>query len=148
VAITASRNLAIEPLGANSTFDIQATNTSVFYAGSFVMYSSTTGYGVIPADTSGFLWGGICQRQVTGDTSATPVPRVEIVRGPMILRDYPVTGATAITDQGDQVYCTDNSTLDKSSTSNTKPVGEILRWNSATKCDVLLYAPEASRAMN
>lgn len=147
MAVTAAQNLSLEPQN-NSTFDIEATNTSVFYRGTFVMYSSTTGYAVVPADTSGFLWGGVCQRTVTGDTSASPVPKVEIVQGPMILRYFDVTGASAVTDQGDLVYCTDNFTLTKSSTSNTKAVGEIIKWYTSTKCDVKLYAPEVSRALN
>jgi hypothetical protein len=146
MAITYNRNLKLSPQAGAGELNGPATNTSVFYAGTFCMKSSTTGYVVIPADTSGFLWAGIVTRKVTGDTGASPVPKVEYLEGPVILHNYPVTGATAVTDNNDPVYCTDNSTLDKSSTSNTKPVGEILRWLSSTSCDVLLYSGAVSRA--
>ena len=148
MAITASRNLAWQTEPGSGTLNIEATNTTVFYRGGFYMLNTTTGYAAAPADTSGYLWLGICGRQVTGDTGASPVAKVEIITGPLILTYYPVTGASAITNQGTLVYVTDNATLTTSATSNTKAVGYILKWHVSTNCDVYILSPEASRALN
>ncbi len=146
MAITASRTLTTEPAPGSSIMDMEVTNAVQVYAGGFYMMSITTGYVVVPADTAAYVWLGIAQRNALGDTSATPPVKAQFTTGPTVLRNYPVTGVTAVTNQGDYVYCTDNSTLDVSATSNTKPVGSILKWYSGTTCDVQLFSPEVSRA--
>lgn len=146
MAITASRTLTVEPSPGSSIMDMEITNAVQVYAGGFYMMSTATGYVVVPADTANYIWLGIAQRNVLGDTTATPVPKAQISTGPMVLRNYPVTGASSVANQGTYVYCTDNSTLSTSATSNTKPVGQILKWITSTSCDVQLFAPEVSRA--
>lgn len=145
--LTADRNLQIEAMPGSGTRNVEATNGVTFMRGGLLATSSATGYAVKDADTANYDALGICSRHVVGDTSASPVPKVEVITGPLILRNYPVTGASAVTDQGDYVYATDDQTLTKTATANTKPRGEILKWISSTNCDVLIYAPEVSRAM-
>lgn len=145
--LTASRNLATQ---SGNSIDIRtgdAKNATTFYAGSFLMLDISTGYIEKAADTANFVWMGLCTRQKVGDTSTQPND-VEFVCGPLTLLNYAVTGASAVTNQGDFVYATDDQTLTTSSTSNTKAVGYIGKWNSSTLCDVVLFSPEASRALN
>jgi hypothetical protein len=146
MAITASRMLTLEPTTASSIMDIEVTNALQTYGGGFYFVDTATGYLVAPADTSTFKWAGIVQRNALGDTAASPKVKAQLTTGPMVLRNYPVTGTTAITNQFTYVYCTDNATLDINATSNTKPVGHVLKWYTGTTCDVQLYAPEVSRA--
>lgn len=145
--LTASRNLSLSPLAGGSILTGDATNATTFYRGGFVFLSTATGYIVKAADTANYIWRGVVGREMTGSTSTTPND-VEIITGPMVLNNYSVTGASAVTNQGTLVYATDDQTLTTSATSNTKAVGEIIKWLNGTKCDVLLYAPEASRALN
>lgn len=145
--LTASRNLSLSPLPGGSILTGDATNATAFYRGGFVFLSTATGYIVKAADTANYIWRGVVGREMTGSTSTTPND-VEIITGPMMLNNYAVTGASAVTHQGTLVYATDDQTLTTSATSNTKAVGEIVKWLNSTKCDVLLYAPEASRALN
>ena len=145
--LTASRSLSISQLAGSSILTGDATNAVTFYRGGFVFLSTSTGYIVKAADTANYIWRGIVGREMTGSTSTTPND-VEIITGPCILNDYAVTGASAVTNQGTLVYATDDQTLTTSATSNTKAVGEIVKWKTGTTCDVLLYAPEASRALN
>lgn len=145
--LTASRNLATQ---AGSSIDIRtgsAKNATTFYAGSFLMLDISTGYIEKAADTANFVWMGICGRQKVGDTSSEPND-VEIICGPITLLNYAVTGASAVTNQGDLVYATDDQTLTTSATSNTKAIGYIAKWLTSTSCDVVLFSPEASRALN
>jgi len=146
--IAYNRNLAIFQENAGGVGRGLAKNSTTFYAGTFVMLDIGTGYINNAADTANFVWAGIVQRKVTGDTSASPVPEVTYITGPMTLQNYDVTGASAVTNNGDLVYVTDNNTLTTSSTSNTKAIGCIDKWLVGTKCDVRLFAPEVSRAQN
>lgn len=144
--LTASRSLSTSPMAGSSILTGDATNATTFYRGGFLMLSTSTGYIVKAADTANYIWRGICGREMTGSTSATPND-VEIITGPTILNSYAVTGTTAVTNNGTLVYATDDQTLTITSTANTKAVGEIVKWLTGTSCDVLLYAPEASRAL-
>lgn len=145
--LTASRNISYSAETASGILTGDAKNATTFYRHSFLMLDTSTGYINKAADTANFIWRGLCGRQVTGDTSATPND-VEIVTGPLILNSYAVTGASAVTNQGTLVYATDDQTLTLTPTANTKAVGEVVKWLTGTSCDVLIYAPEASRGLN
>lgn len=144
--LTAERNLLIEAQPGSGTLNIEATNGTTFYRGGLLAINTGTGYAVKHADTSGLEWLGVCSRTVTGDTSATPPKKVEVITGPVILRNVAVSGTSAVTHQGDYVYATDDQTLTVSATSNTKPIGIVLKWHVSTTCDVLLFSPQESRA--
>jgi hypothetical protein len=122
----------------------QATNAVQFYAGGLVFLDRATGRVVKPADTATYEFLGLVKRNVLGDTSATPIPEVEVNTSGDTLQRVTVTGASAITDVGDRVYIasTDNpNDLTKTATTNTGPIGWITRWYSGTTCDVKLMTP-------
>lgn len=144
--LTASRTLRIEAEPGSGIITGQAKTATTFYAGSFVCLDITLGYISKAADTAAFVWQGLCTRQVVGDTTLTPVPEVEIVTGPFILRNYDVVGTSAVTHQGDLVYCLDDNILDLTSNSNMKAMGRIIRWRTGTKCDVYVFSPQESAA--
>lgn len=144
--LTVGRNLRIERLPSSGTITGLAKNSTTFYAGSFVCLDISTGYINKAADTANFVWQGLCVRQVAGDTTASPVPEVEIVTGNFILRNYDVVGTSAVTHQGDLVYCLDDNILDLTSSSNLKAMGRIIRWRTGTKCDVYVFTPQESAA--
>lgn len=144
--LTVGRNLRIEEQPGAQRLTGLAKTATTFYAGSFVALDDSTGYIVKAADTANFKWMGLCTRQVVGDTTLTPVPEVEILTGPFILRNYDVVGTSAVTHRGDYVYCLDDNILDLTSSSNMKPMGSILAWRTGTKCDILVFTPQESRA--
>jgi hypothetical protein len=146
--IAYNRNLAIFQENAGGVGRGLAKNATTFYAGTFVMLDISTGYINNAADTANFVWVGIVQRKVTGDTAASPVPEVTYITGPMTLQNYPVTGTSAVTHNGDLVYPSDNNTLTVSAASNIKAIGCIDKWLVGTSCDVRLFSPEVSRAQN
>lgn len=144
--LTAARTLRIEAEPGSGMLTGLAKDATQFYAGSFVCLDIGTGYINKAADTASFVWQGICQRSVLGATGSSPVPEVEIITGPLILRNYAVVGTSAVTHQGDLVYCLDDNVLDLTSSSNMKAVGRIIRWRVATLCDVYIFSPQESAA--
>jgi hypothetical protein len=113
------------------------------YDGALLGLSPSTGKAVLWSDTSGILFMGIAMRRAVGDANLT---EVSIDTAGLELRDVAVTGASAITDQGDKIYATDDNTFTKTPTANVGPIGYIKRWRTATKCDVQLYTPEEYQA--
>jgi len=95
-------------------------------------------FGMGCADAAGAL-----PLSVTGDTSATPPPQAVVDIGGKILEGVPVAGASTIADLMDHVYLgTDNLLADLTitPTTNTPPIGEIIKFHSATSFDVQLYS--------
>lgn len=144
--LTSARNLRIEALPSSGTITGLAKDATQFYAGSFVALDINLGYINKAADTANFVWQGMCVRSVLGAVGSTPVPEVEIVTGNFILRNYAVVGTSAVTHQGDLVYCLDDNILDLTSSSNMKAMGRIIRWRTGTKCDVYVFTPQESAA--
>ena len=62
-----------------------------------------------------------------------------VVRGGIVVR-WAVTGASAITDIGKQVYATDGQTMTLTAPSCGLPIGRVVNWISSTTCDVYLYS--------
>lgn len=125
---------------------IQAKNAVQFYAGSLTgIDTNASGRAARWADTAAFKFLGIANRQVLGNTSASPVPEVEVDMSGPILENVPVTGVTAVTDQGAKVYATSDNPgadLTLTPTTNVKAIGVIVRWRTSTRCDVKLFTPE------
>lgn len=73
----------------------------------------------------------------TDDEAITVVVDV----APKTLYGVPVGGASAITDEGDLVYCTTDNLDDLTTTapSNQEPIGYIEKFHNATTFDVRLY---------
>lgn len=125
--------------GEGTRLRMPGANANVFYAGAYVQVDRSTGLVNEAADTANFVGFGIVQRHVTGD-AASGSNEVEILAGPFRLIDVNVTGVDNINDIGDPVYATADDTLTLSSTSNTKPIGVVVRYyGSSTKCDVAVY---------
>lgn len=73
---------------------------------------------------------------LTGDSGGT---KFAVTRAGEIIKNYSVTGASAITDIGKAVYCTDGQTLTLTKPTAGKPIGHVVKWNTSTYCDVYLY---------
>lgn len=131
---------------ANNAY--QAANAVQFYAGSFVGLDVSTGRAVLWSDTANLRWLGMALRKVKGDTTATPIPEVEVNESGAILEKVSVTGVTGIGDQGAPVYATDDDTLTLTPTVNVKAVGRIVRFISGTSVDVELLTPAEYAALN
>lgn len=113
------------------------------------------------ADTAGMLWKGLCMGgstrnssanaggKVTGDTLASPPYEADVDESGSLLRAVPVAGASAQTDLDRLVYsASDNlrTDLTLTATTNVKPIGVIVRYNSATSFDVRLFTPAEYQA--
>lgn len=133
---------------------------------SFVVKNSTTIYegSLVQVDANGFLEGwdqggalvGILiggdttdAGAITGDTSASIPPEGRVDTSGVILMHVPVTGA-AQAYVGDLVYCTtDNPAADLTRTDpgvGAEPVGWMVRYRSASDCDVQLFTPAEFKA--
>lgn len=126
---------------------VPAVNGDVLYAGALIGIDSA-GYAAPWADTSNYNFAGVCMKQVTGDTSASPVPEANVNTSGMILKKVTVTGASGQTDVGVLVYASDDNTFDLSATSNVKAVGRISRYYQSTTCDVDLFTPTEYLGLN
>lgn len=77
-----------------------------------------------------------------GDTSLSPDPAVYVDATGVVIVGIPVAGASAVTVNGEFVYCIDsdlaNATLTQPTT--TFPIGIVVGWRSATDVDVRLFA--------
>lgn len=77
----------------------------------------------------------------TGAAAATPRPEGVLDIGGGVVKEVTVTGASALSDVGTEVYLTGDNLADLtiSATTTTPAVGLISRYHSGTTCDVLLY---------
>lgn len=139
--LAADLNYVESPRGS---WSYKVTNALQVFKGSLLGIATSTGYVVKWADTAGHVFKGIAMGGATGNTSATPPVEVVIDERGVILRRVAVTGASAITDVLDKVYCTTDNPADltKTATSNVGAIGHIVRWYSSTTCDVQLYTPQ------
>lgn len=143
-----------------TTFLVKVKNGTTVYPGQMVELSG--GY-VQPVQTAGVTVLGIVEPSravnpnapgagsgITGDTSATPIPTVQVMMGRVVVQAA-VTGASAVTDQGALVYADVVNTagdhvLTKTSTNNSGACGRILDWITGTTCRVLLFGSLTSRS--
>ena len=139
MALTQDKSRNSRPRGRNAYV---VNDTVQIYTGALVGIDTDTGYLELWADNADYLFKGVAERNVLGDlVVATVPPEAEVNEQGLILVNVSVTGVTAIANVGDDVYATDDDTLTLTPTSNTKPVGHIVRWNSTTFCDVELVTP-------
>lgn len=139
MALSADLARNTRPSGRNA---YKVTNAVQVYAGALVGLNQTTGYLVLWSDTATLVFKGIAERNVLGNTSASPVPECEVNESGCILVNVSVTGVSAITHVGDAVYATDDTTLTLTAATNVKAIGRIVRWHSTTYCDVQLLTPD------
>jgi hypothetical protein len=125
---------------------VPAVNGDVLYAGALIGIDSA-GYAAPWDDVTNYNFVGVCMRQVTGDTSASPVPEAEINTSGVILKKATIGNASSQTDVGILCYATDDNTFTLSSTSNVNAVGRVSRWYSSTTCDIDLFTPAEYMAL-
>jgi hypothetical protein len=75
---------------------------------------------------------------VVGNTSASPVVEASVETGELILEKFAVTGASAQSDVGKNVFASDDDTLTLTSGTLNR-VGVVEYWYSSTTCDVRLF---------
>lgn len=127
-------------------------NSTTIYVGSFCgMLNGTStaqrGYVKPYADQNNIKYMGLAigspfdlstSLTIVGNTSATRIPQVTLECGPGILKSYTVTGSSAVTDVGRQVYLRNDN--DMNLTQILAPrIGRVEYWYTSTTCDVLVY---------
>jgi len=125
---------------------VPAVNGDVLYAGALIGINSA-GYAAPWDDVANMMFIGVCMKQVTGDTSASPVPEANINTSGMILKKATIGNASSQTDVGILCYATDDNTFTLSSTSNVNAIGRVSRWYSSTTCDIDLFTPTEYMAL-
>jgi len=83
---------------------------------------------------------GVTPSSVTGNTAATEPPETDVNESGVILESIAVTSA-AQTSVGAPVYASDDNTFTVSATSNVGAIGRLVRFVSASDCDVELFTP-------
>ena len=125
--------------GAGERRSYVVANGVTIYGGALVgvLASGYAGYWNNIATTRAV---GVAQGEVTGNTSATPAPRVEVSHGDEVVAD--VAGADDIGDVGALVYSQDGNITSLTLTPATsQPIGIITEWESATRQYVRLFTP-------
>ena|SRR3990167_436341 len=146
MALTAATRWNIKPRGWGSDVaSFKVLNAEVIYHGALVVLDKQDGYLRNLEDTSGTddRFCGIAipkTASVTGDTAASPVVECPVDISGVTLEKVAVTGVTAVTNTGDEVFATDENTLTLTDTSNLSKIGIITRWYSGTTCDVKLVS--------
>jgi hypothetical protein len=116
--------------GVDPTFTSLPCKSNVtIYEGSAVSEDSTNGTYNALAGGSTFV--GFAHEQVINPTSGTK--RVK-VRQKGIVR-LTVVGASAVTQNSETVYASDDGTFTLTSTGNST-IGKVVQWISGTTCDV------------
>ena len=123
------------------------TNAAVLYVGGYACLD-TSGTLAVCADTTGFEPVGFvvgfedatAEGTDTGDTGASIPPEAIVDIGGGIVSGLAVTGASAPGDVRDLVYATSDNVFTTTATSNIPAVGQIVRFNSATSFDVLMFS--------
>jgi hypothetical protein len=157
-ALTAYTTRRYRTAGASFHQNWRVANSDVIYIGSFCGIPGTSGltsrrgYITTYRDAQTIQWAGVCIRsnyesaadrdlnQVTGATSNSPVPEAWTEAGQIILEQATVTGVSAQTAVGTDVWATSDNDLQNSAAPNGSPaVGSIVYWYSSTTCDVAVF---------
>jgi|SRR6185369_6128884 len=135
-------------------------NGGTIYVGSFVGLLNGTstaqrGYAKAYADQNNIKYLGLAigspfnittSLTIVGDTTATLPPAVTVEAGPGILRGYTVTGASAYTDVGRQVYLRNDNDMNLTQVLSPR-IGRIEYWSTGTTVDVLVYGNLAAEVI-
>ncbi len=117
-------------------------NADIVYHGALLSADTDTG-AAKPFDgtETDKLYGWHVGEQTTGDTSASPPPRAQIISGPFTWHACPVTGlAGTVADQGKRVWATDDGTytvIDPGSIG--AEVGMVEYYINSTTADVIMH---------
>jgi hypothetical protein len=114
---------------------LPCTSNVTIYEGSAVAESTTAGTVKALAASDTVFW-GFAHQQVINPSSGT---KRCTVRTKGIVR-LPVTGASAVTDNGVAVYASDDGTFTLTSSSTFVQIGKVATWITSTTCDVYFEA--------
>lgn len=134
---------------AGELFASEVINTEVLYSGGYValgapdhgttanrgrLFAWASAAGEIPV---GFAYG----RDITGDTSASPIPAGTVDAGETVIKQVAVTGlAGTVADVGQKVYMSDDGTFTFTRPTVGIPIGIVSRWISASLADVKFFS--------
>lgn len=118
------------------------TNAVTVYRGSLIGLVRSTGRATKWSDTAGLDFLGFADKGATGDTSATPPVDVQVDDSGKVLEQVAVTGASAITDNGDWVYAADDGSFTLTPSVNVGPIAKVLKWHTGTTCTIRLLTPQ------
>lgn len=145
--MTALSDNARREMSGFETIRLTVADGDTIYAGSYVSLAGASfattakrGYAIPHEDSSGVIpMGGFAKRQVTGDTSASPAPQVELDPKGGVLKKASVTGASAQSDVGDEIYFDNDNDMTTSSGTLGEPMGRIIFRHADGTFDVLIY---------
>lgn len=126
--------------------DFQIKNAEALVVGGFVGLNLSTGKVEFMDDIDslislGYVVGAKDGDNVSGLTGDSGGTKYAVARSGEIIKNYSVTGASAVTDIGKAVYCTDGQTLTLTKPTAGKPIGYVVKWNTSTYCDIYLLTP-------
>lgn len=135
-------------------------NGSTIYVGSFVGLLNGTstaqrGYAKPYTDQNSIKYLGLAigspfdlttSLTIVGNTSATLPPAVTVEAGPGILKGYTVTGSSAFTDVGRQVYLRNDNDMNLTQVLSPR-IGRVEYWYTSTTCDVFVYGNLAAEVI-
>lgn len=79
---------------------------------------------------------------LTGETSDTPPPEGYVDESGVVLMHMAVAGSPTQADVGALIYCADSDPANMTKTDTTNPpIGRLVRFRSASDCDVQLFTP-------
>lgn len=113
--------------------DLPAVASDIIYEGAAVGDSSGNGRPLVGGDA----FQGFADRQCDNSAGAAGAKNVRLRQRGVII--VPVTGVTAITDEGSTVYATDDDTFTLTA-SGASAIGKIIRRISGTTCAVYFEA--------
>jgi hypothetical protein len=127
----------------------QIVNAAVLYSGAYVGLGSrnhptaTSRGRCLPwASTAGQIpFGWKISDSQTGSTSSSPIPEADLDIAERIVVNLAVTGlGGTFADVGRLVYATDDGTFSFTKPTVGVPAGMVVRFRSATVCDVLFFS--------
>lgn len=138
--LTANKFYVTQSRGGYADYEsFEVTNAYQIYAGALVTVLASGRAGTF-ADLATTKFKGIALRAVLGNTSAVPIPEVEVDCSGLTLENVDVATVASIADVHKLVFMTDNQTLTLAAATNMKAIGVITRWYSGTKCNVKLFS--------
>lgn len=118
-------------------------NAEALVVGAYLAHNFSLGKTEFADDAASLSPLGICigeknglNQNLTGDSGGN---YSAVARGGVVVEKVTVTGASAITDVGKFVYCTDGQTLTLTKPSVGVAFGIVTYWHTSTTCDVYLF---------
>lgn len=145
MALTASSTVYPRGIASFGNWDV-LTGTAVF-KGSLIGLNVGTGTVLPYNDAAGHLLVGIADNACTA-AQATAGFKLQVRTITSAIFSATVTGATAATDNGKEIYATDENTYTMTRPADDAlPVGIILFWVTSTTCHILVFGVTESAVL-